>query len=157
MITKLYEVNKSYGENKDDLRKAARINLSLAKLLAFGISATTLVLATFPIPVYVFTGQIVPIMPVKIPFVTTDTLFGYTLHLVFHLFAAYNGGLGLIGTDTYMITMTIHIWPLIRILERSVLNLNLATKSIEGDKVKDSVWLKLQMRNIILMHREIYL
>lgn len=153
LITHLYEANKTDGVNKDDLRKAVRINHLLAKLFAVTFLGTIIILNLSPIPIYAFTGQIIPTQPVKIPFVTTDTIFGYILHVVFHFYGAFNAGLGCGAFDIFMITTTIHIWPMTQILRRTVADLNRVTQS----KIKNSVWLKLRMKNIILMHRETYL
>lgn len=156
-INNVYEANTKNGANKDDLRKAVRFNYILAKIFAGVFMSAGLVVFFVPACVYGFTGLVIPILPVKFLFVPMDTVFGYIFHVIFHFFGLYNAVLGVMGFDIFMITTTIHIWPMTRILERTITNFNTATRSINDDSVKDSVWLKLQMRNIVLMHKEIYL
>lgn len=156
-ITNLYKANQAHGVNKNDLRKTVNINYLLAKLFAFSFSFTTIMLMLSPIPVYVVTGEIIPTSAVKIPFISSEPVIGYILHWVFHFFGAFNGLLGLVAIDVFMVTTTMHIWPMTQILQRAVMDLNGATKDIKRDSVKNSVWLKLRMRNITLMHREMFL
>lgn len=156
-IRHLYATNKTHPENNGDLQKTSKINYFLLKLLSFAIWSTAAALMVSPILVYVLTGQLIPAMAVKIPFLSADTTHGYLLHLAFHIFGAVNAALGLSGADNFIVTTMIHIWPMTRILERAVQNLNLATQSIRADSVKNSTWLKTRMRNIILMQKEIYL
>lgn len=157
LITNLYEANTKDGANKEDLQIAVGINYIVAKIFVVVIMGTGLGIIFAPAVVYRFTGQIIPIMPVKFLFVPMDTMFGYIFHVIFHLFGLYNAVLGLIAFDIFMITTTIHIWPMTRILKRAISNLNKATRSINQEAVRNSVWLKLQMRNIALMHKENYL
>lgn len=153
----VYEANTKYGANKEDLRKTARFNYILARTCTILYIGTSTTLFCAPAINYKLTGQLIPIMPVKLLFVPSDNLFGYILHVIFHSFGMLFGVIGLIALDIFMITTTIHIWPMTRILERACTNLNRATRLISRDAVRDSVWLKLQMRNIMLMHKENYL
>lgn len=156
-IRHLYATNRNHHENNSDFQKTSKINYLLLQLLAYTMYSTAAALIMSPILIYAFSGQLIPILAVKIPFLSADTTHGYILHLVFHMFGTVNATLGLVGADNFLVITMIHIWPMTRILERAVKDLNFATQSRRGDFVKNSTWLKMRMRNIILMQKEIYL
>lgn len=68
--------------------------------------------------------------------------------------------LGISAADLFFITITMHIWPMVSILKKSVRSLKQATHEMQQandfETIRNSIWLRAHIRNILLMHAEIY-
>lgn len=156
-MSELYKANERHVVNNNDLRKVARYCDMMAKVFGLCILGTGCILILGPIPIYAFTGDIMPILPVKIPFISTDTIFGYIIHVIYHLFGLNNALFGLLAVDVFNITAMAHIWPMTTILERSITHVNGSARCLNREEFTNSLWLRLRLRNIGLLHREMFL
>lgn len=101
-----------------------------------------------------------PILPVHLPLIRSDTLLGYIIHSIYNFKMATIAYLGISAADLFFITITMHIWPMVRILKKSVRGLKEAIQELQlshgFETIENSTWLRAHIRNILLMHREIY-
>lgn len=65
--------------------------------------------------------------------------------------------LGLAANEISLITLTLHIAPMMQIFDQAIKGLNEATTGPRQEAIKRSTWLREYFRNIVLMHRKIYL
>lgn len=156
-LSKLYKVNLADGKNQDDLKRCGRINLLLTRLYFCVYFVTSVVLICSPIIIYLATNQVMPIMPVRLPFVQNDTVIGFICNAMFNIIMIFLAVCGNLGSEVFILTLWMHEWPMIRILKRAVTTLNQATRGIDHEAIRNSSWLKLHVRNIVLMHKDIYL
>lgn len=98
-----------------------------------------------------------PILPARIPFVRLDTISGYVLYCILHMGWLFVAVSGTTASDILLIVLTLHVWPMITIFNQAVINLNQATGGVQHEAIKHSTWLHAQIRNIVNMHKEIYL
>lgn len=113
-----------------------------------------------PLGIYFVTGTMEPILPVHLPFIGSDTILGYMIHCIYNFKMATIAYLGISAADLVFITITMHIWPMVSILKKSVRALKQATQELQlsngFETIRNSTWLRAHIRNILLMHREIY-
>lgn len=151
-VTEVYKANETESENKQDLRKCARLNLRICKAIFILIVVTCLTFAVVPILTYLFTGRIEPILPLVIPFIRNDTIVGYMVQTIYQLILLFVGICLMAAPDVFLVTMTMQYWPMTQILDRSVRDLNKTNKETN----RNSTWLRMSFRNIVLMHKQIY-
>lgn len=156
-LTKIYKANLEKGKNYDDLRRCGRINLLLTKLYFCVYFVSSIALICSPILVYFVTRQVMPIMPVRLPFVQNDLVIGFIFNAIFNIIMIFLAVCGNFGSEVFILTLWMHEWPMIRILKRAATTLNKATRGKTRESIRNSIWLKLHVRNIAMMHTEIYL
>lgn len=155
-LTTIYKSNPIYDANKVNLGRSARVNLLVAKIFSLTIGSTVAVLCVLPIGVYFVTGRSVPITPIRIPFVQNDTATGLNINNLFNLLLISMGSMATLGQEIFAMTLAIHIWPMVRILKRAVTAQNEAINGPNREAIRNSTWLRLRFRNIILMHSELF-
>lgn len=148
-LTEIYKANQTESENKQDLLKCARLNLRLCQATNILLAVTCSIFLAAPILTYVITDRLETIHALCIPFIRHDTIMGYSVQTIFQLTFMLIGLCVTTGTDVFLVTMTMQYWPLTRIFDRSVRNLSLATPD-------QTLWLRMNVRNIVLMHEQIY-
>lgn len=156
-IGKLYKANRSNIENRRILKKCARWSMLITKIYAVAFVTTLLICISLPLTIFVITGKMEPILPTKYPFIPTDVFWGYATHSIICIIVAFTVYCGIIGSESLILTSTMHIWAMLEILKNTVTGLNLACRGLQNEAVKNSTWLHRRVRNIVLMHRDIYL
>lgn len=156
-LSNLYKANKFNVENRRILSKCMRWNMLVVKLITATFLATASACICIPLAIFLITGRMEPILPSHIPFVPTDTLWGYAIHCGYFIITIIVAYAGTVANEIFLITSTFHIWPMYEIMNQAVVGLNQATGSLRKEAVKNSAWLYWRVRNIALMHREIYL
>lgn len=156
-LDKLYNANKFNHENRRILAKYIRWNMIITKIITLIFLSTTIFCVCAPLAIFFITDNMEPILPAHIPFVPVDTLSGYAIHCAFFFVVAITAYCGTLSNEVFLITVTLHLLPMTTILDKCVNGLNEATDSLRKEAVKNSTWLHVRVRNIALMHREIYL
>lgn len=154
----LYKVNRFNHENRRFLSKCVRWNMLIAKILTTVFSITAAAVICTPLAIFFITGRMEPILPFYyIPYIPTDQLWGYAFYCIYISTGIIICYCGTLATDALLLTSTMHIWPMANIVEQAVNGLNQATGSFREQAVRNSTWLHRRVRNIVLMHKEIYL
>lgn len=156
-IASLYTANKFNVENRRMLSRFVRWNLIITKILTGSFFAAAVCLLTVPFAIFLISGKMEPIIPTHIPLVPTDQLWGYAIHNVYFICCIATAYAGQVENDTFLLTMTLHIWPMYKILDQAIIGLNQAVGSLRKEDIKNSSWLHFRVRNIALMHKRIYL
>lgn len=156
-LIELYEANKFNIENRRMLSKFIRWNLIIAQFLTVGFFAATVALICGPLVIFFVAGRVELILPTRIPFVPTDQLWGYAIHNIFIITCIVTAYAGTVANDIFFLTITMHIWPMYKIMDQAIIGLNQATGSMRKEVIRNSTWLHFRVRNIALMHKRIYL
>lgn len=108
----------------------------------------------FPVLYYALIGDKVILLPMYVPFLDDSTLCGYVIYYVLHSFWCVQSSIGLIGADLLMALLLLHTLPLVEIFELSISEMN--DILVHCPAARQSLLLKMQLRNIIQMHKEIF-
>lgn len=156
-ISELHTVNKNNYDNGRVLMKFARWNLLLTKfiVIVFAISFSVAIIS--PIPIYLITGNVEPMLPIHIPFVNLETRSGYVLQSTYVFFLIVSAYCGTTASELLLIMLTIQLAPMANIFDKAINGLNEATGGKRQEAIKNSTWLRESVRKICLMHKEIYL
>lgn len=156
-LDKLYKANKLNAWNRQIVSKCVRWNMIITKILTLVFLSTSMCSICIPLAIFFKTGKMEPILPAHIPFIPIDTYVGHAIHCAYFSAVIISGYCGTLSNEVFLITLTMHLWAMIKILDQCVVGLNEATSSMRKETVKNSKWLHFRIRNIALMHREIYL
>lgn len=127
--------------------------LYLFKLFAVVIAAPFVVFCMFPVVIYCVTGQRVVLYPTYAPFVDDTTVRGYLILTSIHFSWSVQSAVGLIGGDLLMAFLLLHALPVVELIELSFTEMNEVCK--HSRSVSNKILLKMQLRNILQMHKEL--
>lgn len=125
----------------------------LFKWFSLMIAFPFLVFCMFPVTIYCLSGQRVVMFPIFIPFVDDTTVDGYLLLTSIHALWSIQSAVGLIGGDICMAFLFLHVIPMVELFEISFAELN-ETCQLHRT-FSNKILLKMQLRNILQMHREL--
>lgn len=108
----------------------------------------------FPVLYYVLTGERIMIFPVYVPFLDDSNWQGFMTYFAIHTGWCVQIPLGFVASDLLMALLLLHIWPLVEIFELSIKELNYELMNLPA--ARQSLTVKVQMRNVIQMHKEIF-
>lgn len=154
-LTKVYKANETASANKRNLRNFVQILMKFSKVFFWIISVACAVLPLMPVGIYAVTNELETFLPVRLPFIRNDTAVGYILHTIYQWLVYYMAYSGILAAEMCVITLTMHYWPLTILFDRAINVLNSETRGIRHEAIRRSSWLKLRVRNIVLMHKEI--
>lgn len=109
----------------------------------------------FPVLYYVLTGERVMIFPLYIPFLDDSTWQGFLTYYALHSWWCVQLIIGLVGADLLMALLLLHTLPIVEIFELSITELNYELVSFPA--ARQSLMVKMQLRNVIQMHKEIFM
>lgn len=110
----------------------------------------------YPVIYYLVTDKQIMLYPLYAPYIDDSTLHGYLIYYAVHTFWCLQSVVGLIGSDLLMALLLLHILPLVDIFELSVSEMNEVLVNLKLSRLRESSpMLKVQLRNIIWMHKEI--
>lgn len=95
------------------------------------------------------------LFPLYAPYIDDSTLHGYLIYYAIHIFWSLQSAVGLIGSDLLMALLLLHIVPLVEIFELYVSEMNAVLVNLKSIRARHSPMLKVQLRNILMMHKEI--
>lgn len=156
-IIELHTVNRNNFDNGRILMKFARWNLLITKFIVIVFLLTITVAILIPIPIYLITGSLEPMLPIEIPFLNLETRSGYVMHSTYMFFLIVSAYFGTAASELFLILLTMQLAPMSKILEKAINGLNEVTGGKRQEAIKNSTWLRENVRNIALMHNEIYL
>lgn len=155
-LTTVYKANEIPSDNKTDLRRFVQFLMKFSKVFFVIITVSCAVLPLMPVGIYLATDELETFLPVRLPFIRNDTAVGYFLHTIYQWLVYYMAYSGILAADMFVITLTMHYWPLTILFDRAITVLNSETGSSRRlETIRTSTWLKLRVRNIVLMHRDI--
>lgn len=155
-IGKIHIANKDYYVNAFVLRKFALWNLLITKLILVVFFLTASLAIINPVPIHLITGNLEPILPIQIPFVRSDTKSGYMIHSICIFVLIASGYFGTLASELFLITLTIQFAPMSRIFDRAINSLNETIGGKRQESIQNSTWLHENVRNLALMHKEIF-
>lgn len=156
-ISEIHIANKDHYVNAFALLKFARWNLLITKFILVVLLATGLIAIINPVPIYLITGNLEPMLPVQMPFVRLDTKSGYMIHSICIFLLLVSGIFGTFASELFLITLTIQIAPMAKIFDNAINSLNEVIGGNRQESIKTSTWLHENIRNLALIHKEIYL
>lgn len=134
---------------------AERCSIKLTKLYKVAIAYytfTVIVVIAMPLPVYLLLGERTYIVYNFVPGVDENSTGGYIFLYIYHAYMISTGYVGTSGTDVLLMFIMGSMWPITKVMQVGIDELN-----AELNKHKKSTPLtRLQLRNVVLMHREFY-
>lgn len=146
-------VGKSATDKHVILFKWSKRFLFLIKLFSAMISIPFLLFCMFPVVLYYMTAQLVVLLPVFVPFVDETTVSGYFVLTSIHTLWSVQSTIGLIGADVLMAFLFLHILPMVELIELCFAEMNEVSKLQRT--AFNNILLKMQLRNILQMHKEL--
>lgn len=148
----IFKANQIYP-SYERLRLLQRYIILTEYVFKYGIVVYALAMIAYiirPLAIYLFTREIVVILPMALPFVDDQTMSGYVILLIFHASSVVFSGIGSICIDYAfaMIIMNVHALP--NLFDVSVKELNVEM----NEKTTDVTVIKAHFRNILLQRRE---
>lgn len=116
--------------------------------------AVYLIFISFPLITYLVTGEHIVFFPIYIPFVHDDTDGGFVVLSSIHFVWITQVVIGLAGSDALMALLLLHILPISELFVVSVEEMNDALLA-DDPAVANSAYMKLWLRNLLQMHREL--
>lgn len=118
------------------------------------IYATSILAYAFvPILAFVTKGEFELLLYVFIPGSDSKQPIGYMINLAYQVMVVFFGLVGTIASDLYCFTVVIHIRPIQQIFKNSIIELN---ETLTKSPFSEMALVKLKLRNILLMHKDIY-
>lgn len=135
------------------LFKWSKLFMFLFKLFAFTICFPFFLFCLFPVVVYFVTGQRVVLFPVLIPFLDETEVKGYLVLTSIHAIWSVQSAVGLTGSDIIMAFLFLQVLPMVEIIELSFKEFN--ETCLLHRTFSNKMLLKMQLRNILQMHKEL--
>lgn len=148
-LREMYQCNES-GPNVMGLETFAKIFSKVVKLAISLIMLTGSSFLIFPMYSLLMDGKFEPILPVNIPFVNGMELQGYLVTSAMNLFCIGIACLGTAAADLLFLSVVLHLKPISDVFQNRINELN---RSLRREDIQLS---KVQLRNVILMHQELY-
>lgn len=152
----MYEAN-LYENNPHTkiLSQGAVVSLFVYKVYMVLLPTTALAFACLPlIMLWCFGAERDFMLYIFIPGIDEQTLTGYTVLTCLHVFYLAHAGWGITCGDCIFSSLVIHIWPMTRIFSVAMDDLNRCLAKYDCRNKQAMVHMRL--RNIMLMHRELY-
>lgn len=126
--------------------------IGICKIVFFLMSLVGLSLIFRPLVVYLFTSEIVMMVPVWVPGADVASTTGYTLTTAYHIFVCVLAVFGTIGSDSLIILFVLYMWPMCEIFDNMFAVIN---DSAKITSFRNSTELKRFIRNVLQMHGDI--
>lgn len=109
-----------------------------------------------PLVSIIFTGEWAFIVYTFIPGIDEQTMVGRIVNTSYHILVCIMTYIGNSGCDLLLMILVLNLWPISRVFQCAVEDLNRTLESVTiSDRVKKAM-AKKQLRNILLMHKDIY-
>lgn len=128
----------------------AKLVITLMEII-YGL--TIFVYLINPIWIYFGSGEKELILYVFLPGTNPKDKTGFTLNILYQLMMLMFGEVGTSASDFYCFCLVVHLRPLQHIFRAHILDLN---EMLLSSPTSDTIQIKKQFRNIVLLHKEIY-
>lgn len=150
-IETVYVASSKNAKNQIILLKTARLAKISVTIMQVIYVTSILVYTINPTMAFVTKGEFELILHVFIPGTDPKKPIGYTVNLCFQAMMVFFGLVGTCASDIYCFTTVIHMLPIQKIFKKSIRELN---KMLVRSQYSEAA---LQLRNIQLMHKDIYM
>lgn len=133
-------------EHEKIMKKWIDIGGFVTKALFIVYRINGIVVVAYPFILYLFTGHLIPTLPLFIPKVDTNTNVGYIITYIFHWNVGIMGASGLAMCDAYYALFVTNIFVMAKLIKYEVECFN--KKLHQSEDVLD------HLRNLYLMHKE---
>lgn len=153
-IEHIYKTNQTRDTpNYKVLLRWGRYGVLMCKVIIALCSSLGILICISPIIFYVLWGEkLVPMVPIMLPGVNEKEQLGYTITTGYHFCMLALAMFGTAGADIMMISFILHMWPMCLILTNMLTDMN---EAVMDPANRDSLKLKLFVRNMIMVHQEL--
>lgn len=151
-ILDLYKIN-SKIQSRDRFeyfQKISSFTEILFKVVISTIACSFFVFLFYPIYMYFFQGQLIPIVPLFLPGIDENTLIGYTVVTIYHLALAFVGMIGFSSFEFLIAIIIISSLIFAKLISIDLVQINADLK----EKNPGSVTVKGRLLNVFLMHQQ---
>lgn len=144
------QIGSDSPERAEYFRKFALFTEILFIGIVVGYYACGICFLAYPIIMYLAKAEMVPALPIYLPFVDENTITGYTILTIYHIILIILPSTGLAGVEFFLATFMISSLIFAKLITLDAQQLNI---DLSAEKPKNTV-IKCRLRNILLMHKE---
>lgn len=152
-LEEIYVQNEKNLRNKKLLNNTMKIAKFVITIMEFVYVLTIFVYLINPIWIYLHDAKMELIMYIVLPGTNPKHKTGFTMNILYQLMMLMFGIVGTCASDFYCFCLVVHLRPLQHIFRAHILDLNAMLLS---SPTSDTIQIKRQFRNIILLHKDIY-
>lgn len=136
-------------ERLEYFRKFALFTDYFFKILLFFYISTVSTCFVYPFFVYFTQNEVVPIMPLYVPYVDESTVIGFTIISIYHVLMVLLASFGISATDFFLAIIIIS-----SLMFAKLITLELRQIQMDLQEKCSEIELKARFRNILRMHKE---
>lgn len=152
-LERIYVQNEQNLKNKKILNNTMQIAKFVVTLMEVIYGLTSIVYLFNPIWMYFHNGEKELILYVFFPGTNAKGKIGFFVNILYQLMMLIFGEVGTCSSDFICFCIVVHLRPLQQIFRAHILDLN---DMLLISPSSDTIQIKRQFRNIVLMHKEIY-
>lgn len=152
-LERIYVQNEANIRNKILLNNTMRIAKLVITLMEIIYGLTIIAYLINPFWIFYSNGEKELILYVFLPGTNPKDKIGFSLNILFQLMMLMFGEVGTCASDFYCFCLVVHLRPLQHIFRAHILDLN---EMLLSSLTSDTIQIKKQFRNIVLLHKEIY-
>lgn len=150
-LKQIYETNLKTLENQRVLVNFTKILRTCVKLIIFNYTFCVSSFYLSPVIIYSVTGSADPIMPLFLPGTSPDSMVGFTISTIYHLFAIFCAGAVYIFFDVLFAVQVLHVILMSNILRNKICAIN----EMVTAKNPSHPEIIVNFRNVLIIHNEI--
>lgn len=150
----VYVANIRNTSNQKILINTATLAKVIVTMIELLYLSSALLYLINPVSAYITKGEFETLLFVFIPGVDPKRPIGYAVHLVYHLMMVFFGVAGTCCSDIFCFSTVIQLRPMQQILRQNIRELN---EMLAKSPYTETALVKMQLRNILLMHKDLYM
>lgn len=150
-LKRIYQPNLQTTENLAIFDRFTRILRTCAKLIASNYMMCVVSFYASPAIIYFVTGSADPIMPLFLPGTSPDSVRGYIISTIYHIYAIFCAGCVYIFFDVAFAVQILHVILMTDLLMNKVRAIN--DMAADG-KRNCSLQVLINFRNVLMLHNE---
>lgn len=152
LIQDLYKINTKTNsiERVAYFQKFALFTEMLFKAMISSFAISCFIFLLYPIYIYMFTGQLIPIAPLYLPGVDVNSIIGYTITSCYHIALFVVAIIGFSSLEFFVAIIIISSLIFAKLISIDLMQIN---KDL-NDEETESIMIKGRLLNVFLMHQK---
>lgn len=157
-LERIYRANEVIDSTEDRtndkiLGQWSKTILFFNKTTLFVYTFTTISFMFYPLILYLWSGKVDFIIHVFLPGIDKHSSWGFVITTFAHIIFILMACAALVACDAFLVVLLLHYWPMTLIFAEVIRYLNVLLLQ----KPQNAVAIQITLRNILLMHKDIFL